>query len=169
MRQSKGFVLVELMIAAFIFLIVIGIFFVVYQAETTTFQESRRKMEAVDKLRLSMDQIKQDVRKGEEFKDPSSFPLPAIASGSNPLIVSNDTAVVAFYTSKDNTLYKATSTDTVLTHRILASAVTISLSPSVPLSSSSSIQVKLSTNWFYKEKTEEVSISSVIYLRNWRR
>jgi len=167
MRQSKGFTIVELMIAAFIFLIVIGIFFVVYQAETTTFQESRRKMEAIDKLWLAMDQIKQDVRKGEEFKDPSSFPLPDIASGSNPLIISSDTAVVAFYTSsEDNDLYKAISTST--TSKILALETTISLSPSVPLSSSSCVQVELSTSWVYKEKTEEESISSMIHLRNWR-
>ncbi|MCD6317558.1 prepilin-type N-terminal cleavage/methylation domain-containing protein [Candidatus Aerophobetes bacterium] len=166
MRGSKGFTIVELMVAAFIFLIVIGIFFVVYQAETTTFQESKREMEAIDKLWLSMDQIKQEVREGEEFKDPSSFPLPTIASDSNPLIISNDTAVVAFYTSGDSALYKATSTDTALTHRILASAVTISLSPSTPSPSSSCVQVELFTEWAYKGRGTGESVSSKIYLRN---
>jgi len=166
MRGSKGFTIVELMVAAFIFLIVIGIFFVVYQAETTTFQESKRKMEAIDKLWLSMDQIKQEVREGEEFKDPSSFPLPAIASGSNPLIISNDTAVVAFYTSGDSALYKATSTDTALTYKLLAPQVSISSDIS---SSDLFTHVVLTTSWAYKQKMQEESITSVIYLRNWER
>lgn len=167
MRKSKGFTLVELMISAFIFLIVIGIFFVVYQAETTTFQESKRKVKAIDNLWLNMDKIKQEVREGEEFKDPSSFSLPPIASDSNPLIISDDTAVVAFYTAEDNTLYKRISTSTTLTSKILASNTTITLSPSTPLSSSSSVQVKLSTQWAYKGRGTGESVSSKVYLRNW--
>jgi len=163
MRQSEGFTVVELMVATVLFIFVMGVLYSAYQAETTTFRETKKRMEAINKLWLNMDKIKKDVREGKEFISPSDFSMPI--PDNSLVFATNDTTAIAFYTPEDGDLYKAISSSTS-TSKVIVLGVSLS---SDVTSSVSSAQIILSTSWSYKEKTQQESISSTIHLRNWRK
>ena len=160
MKKSKGFTIVELLIALAVSLISLGVIYGVYQAELTNSKLNEKRMDAINKLWIVMDKIKKDVREGKEFKDPANFPSNSLA------FATNDTTTIAFYTSQDTNLCKGISGPTAV--------ITYEIAPGVSLSSdatpsASSARVSLTTSWTYRGIKEKESISSRIGLRNWGR
>lgn len=163
MRKTKGFSLVELLIAAGLITIILGIIYGLYQAETRTYQMNKRKINAVDKLWLTMDRIKWDAREGKKFVDHDNFNFPTpIPDPPCCLVFSTDSQTIAYFES-NATLYKAISGDTT------AQTIAVGVSMSAITEASGSVQIHLTTSWSYKDITKQVSISSVVNLRNWGR
>jgi len=75
MKRPKAFILVELLIAISISVTLLLVIYMLYQSEMENFQLNKKRMEAIDKLWLSMDKIKEDVRKGKQFENPMNFPF----------------------------------------------------------------------------------------------
>lgn len=156
----KGFTLMELLIAIGISLVLIGVIYAFYEAEVKNFQLNQRQMEAIDRLWLNMDKVKQEIREGNQFEDNINFTLP---SGSDtPLIVDMGNETIAFFSSNDN-LYRALSGDTT------AQTVGVNVSMSPATAASGLARITLSTTWTYRNITRTESISSQVVLRNWGR
>lgn len=169
MKRYQGFMLIEFLIATCIAVIVLFIIYVFYQSEMRNYQFNKARMEAVDKLWLSMDRIKEEVRKGKRFENSDTFPFssifPDISQAPDSLVFTKvNNEVVAFFTyESDGNLYKAISGATTTTAQIIAQDTRISAN-----SSSGSAQVTLSTNWTFRGVTRTESITSKVALRNWR-
>jgi len=165
-KKIEGFTLVELLIAISIGLISVGVIYGIYQLGIRTYQFQDKKMKAVDKLWLTMDRIQKDTRVGKKFIKPSesesnftiSIPPDAL------VFATNDTTDIAFYTS-NKSIYKKISSNSA---KIIASGVTISVSPLVT-SSMCSTQITLAASWAHLGVTREETLSSKIYLRNWKK
>jgi len=167
MKRPKAFMLVELLIAISISVTLLLVIYMLYQSEMENFQLNKKRMEAIDKLWLSMDKIKEDVRKGKQFENPDEFPFsnifPDISQTPDSLVfTTTDDETIAFFTYQTNgNLYRAVSGAT--TARVIAEDTSISA-----ISSSGYAEVTLSTNWSYRGITRNESITSKIALRNWR-
>jgi len=167
MKRSKAFMLVELLIAISISVILLLVVYILYQSEMKNFQLNKKRMQAVDKLWLSMDKIKEDVRKAKQFENPDGFPFssifPDISQTPNSIVfTTTDDETIAFFTYEtDGNLYRAVSGAT--TARVIAEDTSISAT-----SFSGYAEIMLSTNWSYEGVTRSESITSKIALRNWR-
>jgi len=161
MRKYRGFTIIELLIAATLAVISLGILYGLYQTELRVYQFNKKRMEVIDELWLTMDKIKKEVREGKEFENPADFPL-SIPPDSL-VFATNDTASVAFFTSQDTVLYKCVST--FLDPETFAVGVSISAATC----SFGSSQINLTKNWTYKGVTRKERVSSKVNLRNWGR
>ena len=113
MKKPQGFTIIEILIASAIGLISLGVIYAAHQAGWRTFQFNQRRMKVIDKLCLSMDRIKKEVREGKEFKsyeEFASYDFPdfeSIPSDPPPLIFitndpdTDDIMVVVFYIAKE--------------------------------------------------------------------
>jgi len=161
MKKLEGFTVIELLIAAAIGLISLGVLYGFYQAELKTYQFNKKRMEVIDELWLTMDKIEKEVREGKEFKSCAEFPL-SIPPDSL-VFATNDTATIAFFTSGDTALYRMVSTS------LSAQTIAVGVAISAVTSPSGSCQISLTKNWTYRGMNKEESISSQIHLRNWGR
>ncbi|MBC7189376.1 prepilin-type N-terminal cleavage/methylation domain-containing protein [Candidatus Aerophobetes bacterium] len=166
-EKNKGFTLIEFLITISIGSILLLICYGVYQSEMRNFQFNKLRMQAIDRLWVSMDRIKKEVRIGKRFENPSTFPFSDIfpdISQTPPSLVftAPDDEVIAFFTHEsDGNLYRALSGQT--TAQIIAEDTLISATFSSGL-----CEVTLSTEWRYGTLIKEESITSKIALRNWR-
>lgn len=167
MKKPKGFMLIELLITISISLILLVAIYTLYQAEITNFQFNKKRMEAIDRLWLSIDKIKKEVREGKRFESPDGFPFstifPDISQPPDSLVfTTTDNKTVAFFTYEtDGNLYRAISGSTTAT--LIAEDTSISATPF-----SGYAEVTLSTTWNYRGKARSESITTNISLRNWR-
>lgn len=175
MKKSQGFTIIEILIASAIGLISLGVIYAAHQAGWRTFQFNQKRMEVINKLCLSMDRIKKEVREGKEFIDSGNFSDYFSISIPNSFLAftTNDTTAIAFYIKDDDNktcLYKQVSSPD-------EKIVTVSFDPKifskinleVSKISASSARIDLTANWAYRRKTRQEGVSSAICLRNWEK
>ena len=160
MRGKRGFTLIDILLASFLFLFCLIVLYTVFNGAYDVYDFNRRRMQAIDSLFLTLDKIKKYLREAEKLEDPSSFPFPL--PSDSLVFTEEDGKSFALFTLNNSIFIIQESS---LEPEMFAPGISISASYVSP----ATCQIILCQKWRWKKEERKEQISSAVNLRNWGR